>query len=61
MDLEMLPLVIEGIVHTAVQGVDAEMPLRYNDTLFEDIECYLPSLARAKVLQSQASCHTVNK
>ena len=38
----MLPLVIEGIVRTAVQGVDAEMPLRYNDTLFQDIEYYLP-------------------
>ena len=55
----MLPLLIEGIVRTAVQGLDAEMPLRYNDTLFEDIDYYLPS--RAKVLQSQASCHTVNK
>ena len=55
----MLPLLIQGIVRTAVQGLDAEMPLRYNDTLFEDIDYYLPS--RAKVLQSQASCHTMNK
>ena len=58
-DLKMLPGVIEGIVRTAVQGLDAEMPLRYNATLFQDIEYYLPS--RARVLQSQASCHTVNK
>ena len=55
----MLPPVIEGTVRTKVQGLDAEMPLRYNGTLFENIDHYLPS--RAKVLQSQASCHIVNK
>ena len=40
----MLPLkqMIEGTLRTAVQGLDAEMPLRYNDTSCKDIEHYFP-------------------
>ena len=42
--LKMLPLnqMIEGTLRTVVQGLDAEMPLGYNDTSCEDIEHYFP-------------------
>jgi len=53
-DLKSLPLVVAGVVHKVVQGLPADLQLRYHDRLFEDVDYYAPSTA--KVLHKQASC-----
>jgi len=53
-DLKSLPLVVAGVVHNLVQGLPADLQLRYHDRLFEDADYYAPSTA--KVLHKQASC-----